>query len=782
MYHYIWDKKTRGYKLQTATGKFVASEIRPVYAGELTLFKSEGVFDFDPSEKLPLLWGKHNSYIYKGEEVAKAQHDENGTVRVVPVAPGKRIKLEPLDVDAWISANAKIMDALVADTLKRIKEMYDTYIEKTDVCYIGFSGGKDSMVLLDLCHRVLPLTVPVVYSDTDMELPDSYATWELAKKRYEGRPFVMVRADTSAVDNWKSFGPPSKSLRWCCAVHKSTPAIVYLRELSGVPAARTLAYVGVRSDESLRRSAYDDVGDGLKSQSQVNAMPILNWGAQELFLYTYAERLIINPAYFKGMTRVGCILCPMSNERNVDIARKIYPDKMQAFAGAIRQTIEREFISDVDFERFIYCDKGWEARQSGVSLRGVIQTPTMKKIPSGCAFDIPGVKRESLLEWLKTVGSLEVLGENNCRLAVPKGRIDIDLRVEKDNVTAIECRCEAGSMDKGAQKYVRSSICKSLGCVGCRVCESECPTGALSFRPKLNVDITKCVHCMRCHSPGDGCHRYFSKRYAGGTNMNISGINKYMNFGMKREWINILVKERESFRSTDQLGNRMIPSAVTWFREAGLISGATSVTPTKLLEVAANNGIDSDNESLWSMLWISLANKSPLIKWFVCSTAFDRKYSVEELDGLLHASVASDSVRKGALQSLCSTLKTTSFTGDGSPVAILETKGPRVLSISRVRKSIDPFALLFSMYLIGSIADRTSFTVSEMLTADFDSPYVSPLVAFGMSAEEFKAQCLGLSSIHPDLLACSFTLGLDEIKIFPHEKTIDHVLGLILGE
>ena len=158
MYNFEWHSRSRAYKLQTGTGKFVASEIRPVYAAELTLLKAEDVFEFDAKENLPLLWGKHNSYIYKGVEVAKAQRDEYGNVRLIPSETGSRIRLEPVDVDLWLSVNEKIMDALVADTLKRIKEMYDRYSQKTDVCYIGFSGGKDSMVLLDLCHKVLPVS------------------------------------------------------------------------------------------------------------------------------------------------------------------------------------------------------------------------------------------------------------------------------------------------------------------------------------------------------------------------------------------------------------------------------------------------------------------------------------------------------------------------------------------------------------------------------------------------------------------------------------------------
>lgn len=702
---------------------------------------------------------------------------------MTPVEDGKKIDLLPIDVGEWLSVNAKIMDALVADTLKRIKEMYDRVQHKTDVCYIGFSGGKDSMVLLDLCHHVLPLSIPVIYSDTDMELPDSYKTWEAVKKRYEGRPFKMVKASTSAAENWETFGPPSQNLRWCCAVHKSTPAILYLRELAKKPSARTLAYVGVRSDESIRRSSYDDIGDGLKSHSQVNAMPILNWGAQELFLYTYAHGLIINEAYRKGLPRVGCLMCPMSLERQLEVIRRIYPKETAPYEEAIRRTTSREFATESDFRDFIYKDKGWHARQSGVSLKNVIQAPSMERRPGCYFFSFDPVKAVRLLEWLKTIGATSWIDGEVCGiLSTPKEEVTFKFHEKHGGVAGLELVVEDGKIDKSTLKYVRSAICKALGCVGCRVCEAECPTGALSFSRGVHVDSAKCIHCMRCLLPNDGCMRYFSLRYAGGTTMNISGINKYMTFGLKEDWINILIQSRGDFRTTTELGNRMIPSAVTWFREASLISDATAIMPTKLLEVAANGGTDEGNDQLWTMIWFSLANKSPLIRWFVCSTEFGTRHAAEELNEKLRQSVASESVRRGALQSLFGTLKHSPLGMGALPVVNLETKGARVMGVTRTPKSIDPHALLFCLYLMGRLADRTSFTVSEMLTADFDSAFISPLVAFGMSADEFKAQCLGMSSVHPDFLSCSFTLGLDEIKIFPHEKGTDDVLSLILGE
>ena len=73
MYSYEWDKRTGGYRLTTQTGKFVASEIRPVFAEELALTGLEARLAFDPAERRPLLWAKQNVYLYRGEEIARLQ-------------------------------------------------------------------------------------------------------------------------------------------------------------------------------------------------------------------------------------------------------------------------------------------------------------------------------------------------------------------------------------------------------------------------------------------------------------------------------------------------------------------------------------------------------------------------------------------------------------------------------------------------------------------------------------------------------------------------------------
>jgi len=786
MYSYEWDKKfPGGYRLTAQTGKFVASEIRPVFAEELTVTGLAARLAFDPSERLPLLWAKRNVYLYRGEQIAKLAKAPYGKPPEIEwrgalagedsaqkrAKTQKKLKLVPVHVAAILKKNRGIMAALVADTLKRIKEMYDAHARKCDAVYIGFSGGKDSVVLLDLCHKVLPLDVPVVFSDTGMELPHTYDVWNEVQSRYEGRTFLKASAKTPALENWRLFGPPSQALRWCCSVAKSTPAILALKKRVGKDSIRTLAFVGIRGEESQRRSGYDDIGVGLKSQSQVNAMPILAWSAHELWLYIFERHLIVNEAYRKGLPRVGCLMCPMSSERQNDLIRMNYHDAVKPFSDAVRDAIDREFSSEEDADAFVYGG-GWYARKSGVSLSEVIAEPGVERKPDRVICEFPAEAEPALREWLKAIG-----------------RVDgAELTLRKDGQRGLlECVWTTGKADRSVSKWLAYAVHKAIACVGCSSCEAECPTGALRFREtasdgkvEISIDEELCVHCMRCYAPDEGCWRYYSKRYAGATTMNIKGINKYMTFGLRPEWVEVLANEGTDFRQTSALGNRMIPAAVTWFREAGLIEDSTAITTTPLLEVGKKRGFR--DLLLWQLLWFRLANVSPLVKWYVCNTDCDVGYLVKRIDETLAQSVGSASVRKGALQSLCQLVKTSPLgEGDGTMIGV-ELKGRAVEKLTRRSCLVDPLVVLYALYVMAEKFQRGVFTVRQMMAVEFHGQFVSPQAVFGMPPEEFKKHCMGLAAVYPDLIACSFTLGLDEVRVFPETKTRDDVLALVLRQ
>ena len=58
MYDYLWDLDSGGYVLTTHTGRFVANEIRPVFAEEITLIGLSERIEYNSEEKRPLMWAQ----------------------------------------------------------------------------------------------------------------------------------------------------------------------------------------------------------------------------------------------------------------------------------------------------------------------------------------------------------------------------------------------------------------------------------------------------------------------------------------------------------------------------------------------------------------------------------------------------------------------------------------------------------------------------------------------------------------------------------------------------
>jgi len=107
-------------------------------------------------------------------------------------------------------------------------------------------------------------------------------------------------------------------------------------------------------------------------------------------------------------------------------------------------------------------------------------------------------------------------------------------------------------------------------------------------------------------------------------------------------------------------------------------------------------------------------------------------------------------------------------------------KGGAVERLTRHARPVDPLVVLYGLYVMAEKAGRGAFTVRQMMAAEFDEETVSPLAALCIPPDEFKRQCMGLAALHPDFIACSFTLGLDEVRVFPETKNQDDVVGLIL--
>jgi 3'-phosphoadenosine 5'-phosphosulfate sulfotransferase (PAPS reductase)/FAD synthetase/ferredoxin len=788
MYSYVWDKKTRGYLLTTQTGKFVANEIRPVFASELSLTGLGQHFEYDKSEARPLLWAQKNVYLLNGEKVAQLNNTQYGKPLNIQVFFEGKLKLEPVNITSMVAANAGIMDIVVADAKRRTKELYDGSIKRCDIAYIAFSGGKDSVALLDICHRVLPLSVPVIFSDTDMELPDTYKVWEEIQARYPEREFICAKAESSALENWRVFGPPSRTIRWCCSVHKSTPALMCLKRKLRKTAIKVMAFVGVRGDESYSRSFYEDATDGAKNASQLNRMPILDWGAHELWLHIFANDLLVNSAYKKGLTRVGCLMCPESSAKHLWYVDKAYPLSIKPYSDIITATSAKNFkyaAEKIDFVGSL----GWQARRSGAVLKETLSLPLEESNGLITTFQSPHLSKGLFFEWIKTLGTVvKERGTERQRLILPNTLDDgITLTYHAPYTGGGMVTFEFRSEDEQTTMFplLRAFMRKVSGCIACKNCEADCAVGAIIVKDgKLKIDGAKCINCRKCYDVSvANCWRYNSMRYEVNNSNNKIGFSTYFTFGLREEWISVLVELGEYFfpwHANHPLGKKMIPSASAWFSQALLVEGKTHrLLP--LVEIFKKHG--TFYPLGWEFIWIALANNAVLIKWFVSETKFNFAYTLENIAELLlqsYPSLSKTSKEDGrdALRDML----TKSPLGGRGAVTLPVMKGRTVQSITRRAKDVHPLTLLYGLYLIAAKAERGSFTVRELLTADAESMFVSPLVAFGITPDTFKKQCEGLRTRYPDYISTTFTHGNDGLEVFPQKYTTEDIITLALGE
>ena len=172
-----------------------------------------------------------------------------------------------------------------------LMEILDRYRSKDHSnwdCIIPVSGGKDSIVTLDIVQRALPHNAfKVLFGDTGMEFPDTYKTVDLTEEwcKNLGIEFIRAKSELSPEYTWRQFGPPATVTRWCCSVHKTAPQVIALREYTGKHNFTGMAFIGVRGSESLSRSEYDYVSLGEKHKGQYSCNPILEWNSAELFCY-----------------------------------------------------------------------------------------------------------------------------------------------------------------------------------------------------------------------------------------------------------------------------------------------------------------------------------------------------------------------------------------------------------------------------------------------------------------------------------------------------------------
>lgn len=223
MYSYTWDAETGGLLLNTTPLAF-SKEPRPVYYKELDILGFDQYWHYAKDDSFPYMWAEANTYIYRGRIVAKTKSGSLYTAPELIILDEPEPDGQPLrfvDIPAMVEKNRSIMDGLVQDTIKRVNTVYQDFQKKIDIFYVACSGGKDSVVDLDIVQRTLPHEkIIVLFGNTQMESSDTYASIKDIREwcKNEDIVFLESKSSLSPSQTWKLFGPPATTNRWCCSV------------------------------------------------------------------------------------------------------------------------------------------------------------------------------------------------------------------------------------------------------------------------------------------------------------------------------------------------------------------------------------------------------------------------------------------------------------------------------------------------------------------------------------------------------------------------------------
>lgn len=796
---------------------------RPVFWEELDLLKLNELGWEYPHSQDPLMWAINKQYYYKGDLVFEVKGANIYDPATVVFQPGtEKLSISPVNVKKMLERCKEYMFLLESEAIEFIHETYEQYTgarksvkdvaanqldyealalkaekksktkmaivkedcdsfdivplasaqeqgkkiyqtTKIDKFLASFSGGKDSQVVLDLCTRAIPSTdFEVIYSDTGYELPTSLDLYKEVEEYYTSLypelKFSTARNHESVLNYWDKIGTPSDTLRWCCTIMKTAPLYRSLKK-EGNKQFRVLTFEGVRAEESTRRSGYERIGKGVKHDTAINARPILNWSAIEIFLYLFKYNLPINPAYRLGKARVGCIICPYSTAWDDMIINRNYPESLSPFLSRIEKWAKKSGVKDV--EDYVK-ERKWKFRASG-NVLGQNSSLVIEKGINNFVAKISG-GRVPIEDWLPVISDFTIVtdadGNRKGEIRYKNGVYNFDI-IKKTNSVEVFTLYDINN-NVELSGILRRVLNKATYCINCEACEVECPTGALSVLPHVYVNKEKCVHCHKCINFHDkGCVVATSVATTSETKMKAkTGIDRYNTFGLREEWMDMFLSSPNDYfeGNNSGLGVKQLPAMVNWLKEAEILDSNKKITEIGDTLIKLYSCYP---DLVWEIIWINLVKNSFICHWFATKikpgTSYSKKFLVELFIDEYQATYGKRTV-ENAITALISTFA-------NSPIGKRFGMYDNVDGIVATRgfsEELSNEAVAYSIYRYSENRNIKTLSVSDFYKDDVEE---GVNVEFAYSIDMVKKNLRNLNSANNRILVAELNMGLDSISL-----------------
>lgn len=239
--------------------------------------------------------------------------------------------------------NNIFLEEMEQEAIKRIQKFARIASAMELPIAVGFSGGKDSAVVYDLCKRVgIEFTA---YFDHSLE---SITTLKFIREHY---PEVIWRRAVKEgifqhIRESKQGLLPTVQTAYCCALYKHNPKCVDKCAILGIRKSesqkRASRTVFTAKNKTTLKKVKATVNEYFKEECQsvgsgnlITLYPIVDWTDNDVWEYIHKHNLPINPEY-QYRNRVGCIICPKADFTSNSKALMMYPKLIDSVINSRR--------------------------------------------------------------------------------------------------------------------------------------------------------------------------------------------------------------------------------------------------------------------------------------------------------------------------------------------------------------------------------------------------------------------------------------------------------------
>ena len=413
--------------------------------------------------------------------------------------------------DMAVQANVQILNSRAEEAIQFMRSLAKSYRKPKAVAY---SGGKDSLCLLLLALEALEDQFDVFFADTGIEFPETIENVFTTMKDL-GIENRLIYKKTEA--DWEvmleKFGPPARDFRWCCKLLKLSPTAQIIREHypEGV-----VTFLGVRRYESQPRAQENRIWKNPFVPGQIGASPIRNWTALHVWLYLLMKNAIVNPLYFSGFERIGCIYCPAMKLSELHAIKEthshLYRFWMEFLTNWAKSNGYTEEWATYGFWRWKKLAKGQiqVAKQLGLQISELESHIDLQPT----SYLIKGKNQSQdgsyILEGrfphpidIQRIGNLlHILGKSWTNESFDQ----VNMQIDEASITifadgTFEVSTSHLKTGKRLIKNLAKVVLRAQKCVRCSFCEIFCPQGATTLEAQYNypiIDEKKCINCTQC--------------------------------------------------------------------------------------------------------------------------------------------------------------------------------------------------------------------------------------------------------------------------------------------